>query len=901
MGKKFKKVLAWVLAVTFAISVIPMSPVMAEDEGEAQFEGAPCIYINQEGILFDGAYEASEFWKLADDGTLVPAYDEAGEPQDDWIIRYVKNDNVGELTLRNCSFDGKEGSAIFSQYPLTVNLEGENIITTATGSALITEGDLTIQGAGTLRLESTASELPGEDGSTYTPGAMEVYGKFTNRSDVVCSSKNEEATAVVVCGYDDICNTGTLKVENGYFIADDSDGDFGIMCNGLEKPVAYSGDIADYPVPTDHVYVAKAYYYTPQELYPNLQMNIEGAAGWTDWKIYGKYDENGKPIGSHVWYQWWFVDKNGGPLTEDIQNPTQFLVYDEEPEKLIKDKDIVSIQDGGKHTFDADIYALWFNDGDVTVNGNIIQDFTCANIRERCEPADGNWEHLGLKKDESGNPVWAVESTADSKVTINGNVGLLSLNDSFVGNVLVTGKVDLLGLYHDTDPSIEYTDSYVPEEFFGSIANAGQIVKNGEYTKKGIELEGYEGYRVFNTEDFYSITRHTVGTEEVHGTSAAIGSEELTIDVTGTVGDDTYPCVKEAGEERNNQVLAVLSDKEKQPLVMDISLIQENAKKIEPEKSINLYLGNVKGFTQPAIYHIKDDGTIEKLGAYDKNDVLKGSLSCKTNSFSTYFIAENQELLTDNINKSTENVTINASSQCKVSEGTPAMTLKDSIENLLKWINLSEDEKKLIDSGTKTEIILSATVKTPSQEEVELANKILGEAKIGQWLDLNLLLQLQGRDARAVTELTSPMTIQISVPDSLLNKDSTVERTYKILRIHDGEAVMLDASFDASGKTISFATDKYSAYAIAYIDKKIITANPDVKPADPAPAVNPTAPAAPVTPTANPTAQTANPTPVDQKGSSAATGDKTPIAQTAAILIIGGCVLYAAYRRRKRV
>lgn len=114
------------------------------------------------------------------------------------------------------------------------------------------------------------------------------------------------------------------------------------------------------------------------------------------------------------------------------------------------------------------------------------------------------------------------------------------------------------------------------------------------------------------------------------------------------------------------------------------------------------------------------------------------------------------------------------------------------------------------------------------------------------------------------------------------------------MRIHDGEAVMLDASFDASGRTISFATDKYSAYAIAYIDKKIITANPDVKPADPAPAVNPTAPAAPAAPTANPT-------PADQKASSAATGDKTPIAQTAAILIIGGCVLFAAYRRRKRV
>ena len=69
-------------------------------------------------------------------------------------------------------------------------------------------------------------------------------------------------------------------------------------------------------------------------------------------------------------------------------------------------------------------------------------------------------------------------------------------------------------------------------------------------------------------------------------------------------------------------------------------------------------------------------------------------------------------------------------------------------------------------------------------------------------------------------------------------------------------------------------------------DYVIVMSNADMKPA---------------TPPANTTTPTANPTPADQKGSSVATGDKTPIAQTAAILIIGGCVLFVAYRRRKRV
>ena len=67
-------------------------------------------------------------------------------------------------------------------------------------------------------------------------------------------------------------------------------------------------------------------------------------------------------------------------------------------------------------------------------------------------------------------------------------------------------------------------------------------------------------------------------------------------------------------------------------------------------------------------------------------------------------------------------------------------------------------------------------------------------------------------------------------------------------------------------------------------DYVIVMSNADMKPAD-------TTPATP----------TANPAPADQKGSSVATGDKTPIAQTAALLIIGGCVLFVAYRRRKRV
>ena len=66
------------------------------------------------------------------------------------------------------------------------------------------------------------------------------------------------------------------------------------------------------------------------------------------------------------------------------------------------------------------------------------------------------------------------------------------------------------------------------------------------------------------------------------------------------------------------------------------------------------------------------------------------------------------------------------------------------------------------------------------------------------------------------------MTLQIAVPEKLLNKDSSIERTYKIIRVHNGEVTVLDSDkcqFNENTGIITFNTDKFSTYAIVYIDK----------------------------------------------------------------------------------
>lgn len=471
-----------------------------------------------------------------------------------------------------------------------------------------------------------------------------VNGSLTNGAMVTCSSMNPDGTVFLDCEAKDIINTGTLTVGEGQKIST-QDGSCAKLVNPTQNQYHSS---ADYPVPTDHVYVAKAYYYMEDVIYPNDMYDY--GEDTSQWKIVGQYDENGKAKGSHIYYQYWFVDKRGGMLTEDIVNPTQFLVYEDNPEALIKDKDIVYVSDGKSHTFNADLYALGFTKGNVTVNGNVIVDLACFNEGQR-EAAPDTDEYLNYVWNSDGTRAWLTESTPDSKVTVNGNVGLLSLNDSYIGSVTVNGNIDLIGFYEDMDPSVVNTLSYVPESFYGSKADAGIVVKDGEFVNLGGSLQGYQGYSVYNTEDFYVMTERTVQGEVVHGTSAAIGEDSLLVDVTkSSVGATTYPCVKKVEDSREKQVKNVLTNKESKLVVMDISLIQDNARKVEPQTTVNLSIDNLSGFSKPAVYHVKDNGEIEKLFAYDGSGKFGGSVTCATNSFSTYFVAEDQLLSSSNLN-----------------------------------------------------------------------------------------------------------------------------------------------------------------------------------------------------------------------------------------------------------
>lgn len=223
------------------------------------------------------------------------------------------------------------------------------------------------------------------------------------------------------------------------------------------------------------------------------------------------------------------------------------------------------------------------------------------------------------------------------------------------------------------------------------------------------------------------------------------------------------------------------------------------------------------------------NGNLTKLTTSVSED---GTLTFETNQFSTYFIVKTAKKA-DNGNAKTEKSsntssttassaagsTDNAITAQSVSgEGVPAINIASATDQLLNLAKLSEDENKAVKAGNKTQFVLSASGMTPTKEEIALIQSVLGNNVIGQYLNLDLTLKISGRADRQITDLSAPMYIAITIPQNLVNHDSSIERIYRIVRIHDGVATLIDGTYDAATNQFTFATDGFSTYALVYDD-----------------------------------------------------------------------------------
>lgn len=136
---------------------------------------------------------------------------------------------------------------------------------------------------------------------------------------------------------------------------------------------------------------------------------------------------------------------------------------------------------------------------------------------------------------------------------------------------------------------------------------------------------------------------------------------------------------------------------------------------------------------------------------------------------------------------------------------------------------LTQTEKQQAAKGTNIRIILevkdaSAFVSAADKAAVEAA---LGSSTakgytLGQYLDVSLY-KVIGDSRNVITQTNGKIRVTIDVPDSLKNTDGMKTRTFAVIRVHDGKAVLL-TDLDNDEDTVTIETDRFSTYAIVYQD-----------------------------------------------------------------------------------
>lgn len=154
----------------------------------------------------------------------------------------------------------------------------------------------------------------------------------------------------------------------------------------------------------------------------------------------------------------------------------------------------------------------------------------------------------------------------------------------------------------------------------------------------------------------------------------------------------------------------------------------------------------------------------------------------------------------------------------------PKMSLNENADTVLEKFELTDEEKALREAGSAPIVTMTVDDAEPDNTEQNLIEQTRGGFFVGMNLNIEVSLRL-GNISRNVTDMSNPVDMTINMPDELLNKDTTRNRIYAVIRIHNGEASVIEGTFDPVSGKFTFASDGFSTYSIIYKDEPLLGGN----------------------------------------------------------------------------
>ncbi len=145
-----------------------------------------------------------------------------------------------------------------------------------------------------------------------------------------------------------------------------------------------------------------------------------------------------------------------------------------------------------------------------------------------------------------------------------------------------------------------------------------------------------------------------------------------------------------------------------------------------------------------------------------------------------------------------------------------------NFEAAVDYFLSGEEKMELLQGSAPVAINLyieDADDRQTAQVQKEFAEKKLPGMNIGQYFEVSLTASKKG-ETQTISELSSALKVVIEVPEHLKAEN----RRFYVLRLHtkeDGSREFAQLSDeDDNPDTITFSTDKFSPYAIAYVDEQ---------------------------------------------------------------------------------
>lgn len=157
----------------------------------------------------------------------------------------------------------------------------------------------------------------------------------------------------------------------------------------------------------------------------------------------------------------------------------------------------------------------------------------------------------------------------------------------------------------------------------------------------------------------------------------------------------------------------------------------------------------------------------------------------------------------------------------------------EKISNVL--LDTLAESKDLKDAIAGISVTTSLDIKTITSTDTEvknvekaLENNKIKDAKVSDFFDITINVKNANTNAVIGTlpELKDKIELVVALPEDLLSVAEGYTRTYYIVRNHNGVLDVLDTVLSKDSKSISFTSDKFSTYAIAYVDTPI--SNPSI-------------------------------------------------------------------------